>query len=67
MKVWICLQYNSGMFPSSVFEFRGVFSTEELAFKACKNDSFAVIPVIMDDFIPNIGESILKWNVNSEL
>lgn len=57
--VWICGKSIPGAngLPGS-WEFKGVFSTEDLAIAACKNDWHFIGPAIMDAQLP---EASADW------
>jgi hypothetical protein len=52
-KLWLVGQYKSGEKGNIVWEFQGIFSTEEKAVAACKNFRYWVAPIIMDEECPD--------------
>ena len=56
MIVWIAIQLRG---KENAWEFQGVFSSENKAKEACKNDKYFIGPAEMDKLYPN--ESIDGW------
>jgi len=54
--LWICGQIFSE--DGHTWDFQGVFSTEEKAKAACKNDSYFIGPVVLDE---EISEETIEW------
>jgi hypothetical protein len=52
---WICGRYIGAIHDGIVWDFVGVFSTEELAAKACDTLFYFIAPMTLD-FIPNPTE-----------
>jgi len=54
MKLWICGRIKSRWRPSgSAWDFQGVFSTEELADKACRDETYFIWYVNLDEELPH--------------
>jgi hypothetical protein len=43
--LWLCGQWRSGLSPTCVWDFQGIFDTEEQAVAACCNENCFVAPV----------------------
>ena len=63
MKLWICGQLKGQWdYNGSIWEFQGVFSSEELADRACRNESYFYFPATLDEEFPD--ESFLPSEYN---
>jgi len=51
--MWLVGQYRSGESGNVVWDFRGIFSTEEKAMNACRNENYFVHEVIIDEEVPD--------------
>lgn len=52
MKLWYVGQSRHGETPNAVWDFQGVFSSEEKAIAACHGPQFFVVPVELDREFP---------------
>ncbi len=50
--VWICGKHISHDDNGTVWDFQGVFSTEEQAISACKDDNYFIGPTEMNVVLP---------------
>lgn len=50
---WLVGQVRSGEFPNMVWEFQGIFDSEQKAKEACRNDQYFVAPVVLNGKIPD--------------
>jgi hypothetical protein len=68
MKVWIVGQYRSGEALNIVWDFQGIFSSEELARKACKTDVYCYFPATIDEELPEESYEIpeVKYPLRGE-
>ena len=60
MRLWIVQQFVKGIWDErkqqwddSVFEFVGVFDTEEQAVAACRDHNYIVIPIMLNEQLPH--------------
>ncbi len=59
MELWICGQYRSGEEVGKViWVFQGVFSTKGKAIAACRNETYFIVPVELDD---EIQDEMCEW------
>ena len=57
MNVWVCGQYLSGEeIGKVVWDFQGIFSTKEVAIKACRNKNYFIAPAELDEVLPDENE-----------
>ena len=53
-KLWICGQLKGEWAEAgSIWEFQGVFSSDEKARNACRNENYFVFPAELDEELPN--------------
>ncbi len=53
MELWVVMQFMSGKNPDAVYDFAGVFSSEEKAIAACRNWRYSYAPAILDEALPD--------------
>lgn len=58
MELWIVGKYKSGEKLNVVWDFNGVFDTEEKAIEACRDSSYFVAPAILNQSLA--GET-MNW------
>jgi len=52
-KLWVCGKYKGENKIGVMWDLQGIFSTKELAIKACRNDLYFIGPVILDEALPD--------------
>jgi hypothetical protein len=57
MNLWIVGQYRSGQTGSVVWEFAGVFDSEQLAIDACRDETYFVAPATLNEIITHEFEA----------
>jgi hypothetical protein len=66
-ELWLVGQYKSGQFPSIVWEFVGVFTTEDAALRACPDIDYFMTPVKVNEAAqPESGQFPYVWYPQSE-
>lgn len=53
MKLWIVGQYRSGSIPNVVWDFQGVFDSEEKAVAACVDKNYFIGPIGLNEAVPS--------------
>lgn len=62
MELWICLQFVRGVYDyrigewekgHQVFEFAGVFDSEEKAVAACRDENYYIFPSKLNERLPH--------------
>lgn len=52
-KLWICGQYKRGEFPDTIWDFQGIFDSEEKAIEACRDENYFIMPFILNQQCPH--------------
>lgn len=47
--LWICGQCKNGEFPNIIWDFQGIFDSEEKARKACRDENYFIMPVKLNE------------------
>ena len=58
MKLFLVGRYKSGRWPKVAWEFQGIFSAMSKATEACRDDTYFVVTVTLDESLPH--ESIRR-------
>lgn len=53
MDLWLVGQWKSGDYPNCVWEFSGIFDSEEKAVNACRDWTYFVAPIKLNDQFPH--------------
>ena len=51
-ELWMVGQIKGGEFPNTIWDFQGIFSSQQLAIAACRNSSYFIVPVEADIELP---------------
>jgi len=57
MQLYIVGKYRSGEFPNVVWDFNGVFDSQEKAEAACKDEFYFVGPATLNESLPDQTET----------
>ena len=53
MRLWLCGQIRMKRGKPYRWEFQGVFSTEDKAVRACRNENYFIYPCTLDEELPD--------------
>lgn len=61
MQLWLVTQvkWNPDIEGAVIWEFQGIFSSEEKALAACRDENYTMAPAILDEELPH--ESLPDW------
>jgi len=57
-ELWLCGKYISGNFPEVVWDFQGIFSTRDNAIEACRDESYFICSVKLDEQLSDEAEEM---------
>jgi hypothetical protein len=53
MELWVCGKHIKETEDGNVWDIQGIFNNKDLALKACKNESYFIAPIIMNEYSPD--------------